>query len=167
MIRNISIIGAGLMGHGIALTFARAGLRVDVHDPLDETRRTLLHRVTASMNMLGCDESEIDATRKRIAIHGNMRDAVAKADLVIEAAPEKLELKRSIFSTIESSVREDCILASNTSVLPITAIMDGLNRPERALGTHWWNPPHMIPLVEVIRTQSTSRDVVERTMAIL
>ena len=81
--------------------------------------------------------------------------AVRKADVVFEAAPEKMDLKRQIFAEIEAHAPETAILASNTSVMPITEIMRDLRLKNRALGTHWWNPPHIIPLVEVIRTEWT------------
>ena len=82
--------------------------------------------------------------------------AVREADYVVEAVLEDLPLKQKLFAEIEKHVRPDTILASNTSVIPITKIMQGLKRRERALGTHWWNPPFLVPLVEVIETQWTS-----------
>ena len=85
----------------------------------------------------------------------DLADAVRDADYVVEAVSEDLALKQKLFGEIERHVRADTILASNTSVIPITAIMQGLSRRERALGTHWWNPPFLIPLVEVIETQWT------------
>lgn len=167
MIQKIAIIGAGLMGHGIALTFARAGLSVHVHDPISESLEQLTGRVSASMAALGCDSAEIETALKRITPHTAIAKAVGDADFVIEAAPEKLELKRSIFAEIEAVTAESCILASNTSVLPITQIMADLRHRERALGTHWWNPPHIIPLVEVIRTEWTSDAAVDETISLL
>lgn len=167
MIANISIIGAGLMGHGIALTFARAGHSVRVQDPMVESLDQLPERISASMAALGCDANEIATALTRVSTHTGLDAALQDADLVIEAAPEKLELKQSLFVDIERLVSEDCILASNTSVLPITQIMSKVKRPERAVGTHWWNPPHFIPLVEVIRTPWTSEATMDATMTVL
>ncbi len=93
--------------------------------------------------------------------------AVGDADVVFEAAPEKMELKKAIFAEVEADAPTEAILASNTSVMPITEIMGGLEHRERALGTHWWNPPHMIPLVEVVRTEWTTDGVVETMMDLL
>ena len=90
--------------------------------------------------------------------------AVRDADYVVEAVLEDLALKQKLFGEIEKHVRPDTILASNTSVIPITGIMQGLTRRERALGTHWWNPPFLVPLVEVIETQWTSPEAVAFTM---
>ncbi len=92
--------------------------------------------------------------------------AVRDADYVVEAALEDLALKQKLFGEIEQHVRPDTILASNTSVIPITSIMQGLSRRERALGTHWWNPPYLVPLVEVIGTQWTSQQAIDFTMAL-
>src|SRR5205823_4496562 len=83
---------------------------------------------------------------------------------VVEAVTEDLPLKQALFAKIERYVRDDTILASNTSVIPITAIMGGLEHRERALGTHWWNPPFLVPLVEVIGTQWTSRQAIDQTV---
>ena len=94
----------------------------------------------------------------------DLAEAVRDADYVVEAILEDLPLKQKLFAEIERHVRPDTILASNTSVIPITAIMQGLARRERALGTHWWNPPFLVPLVEVIETQWTSPEVVAWTM---
>jgi 3-hydroxybutyryl-CoA dehydrogenase len=95
-----------------------------------------------------------------------LADAVREADFIAEAALEDLPLKQKLFSEIESIASDDAIFASNTSVIPITQIMGELRNRSRALGTHWWNPPFLVPLVEVIGTEWTSADVIERTMAL-
>lgn len=163
----MAVIGAGLMGHSIALSFARAGNRVRVFDPAAESLARLPERVRSSLLGLGAAEAEIAAVLSNIETAGSISDCVAGATLVTEAAPEKLELKRALFAEVEAGAPADCILASNTSVIPITRIMTGLKDPSRALGTHWWNPGHLIPLVEVIRTEWTSEDAVQRTDALL
>jgi 3-hydroxybutyryl-CoA dehydrogenase len=89
---------------------------------------------------------------------------VRDVDYVVEAVSEDLPLKQKLFAEIETHVRQDTILASNTSVIPITDIMRGLRRRERALGTHWWNPPYLVPLVEVIGTEWTSPAAIDWTM---
>lgn len=167
MIATVGVVGAGLMGHGIALVFARAGLTVRVHDPAPRALDGLKDRVAASMEAIGCGRAAIDEALDRIAACPGLADAVADAGLVVEAVPEKLDLKRSVFLEMEAAAPEGCILASNTSVLPITGIAAGLASRERIVGTHWWNPPHMVPLVEVVRTEWTSEAAVEATMAVL
>jgi len=92
---------------------------------------------------------------------------VSDADLVIEAISEKLELKQQLFADIEKLARQDCIFASNTSVIPITAITEKLENKSRMIGTHWWNPPYLIPLVEVVQTVQTAAEVIDAVMMLL
>ncbi|MFW2543732.1 3-hydroxyacyl-CoA dehydrogenase family protein [Primorskyibacter sp. 2E107] len=165
--QQIAVIGAGLMGHGIALTLARAGQYVAVSDPVPEALAALPDRVRDSLTLMGADDAEIARVLKRIELMDSLRGAVRQAAFVFEAAPEKLALKQAIFAEAEVHAPEDCILASNTSVMPITQIMSGLRRRHRALGTHWWNPPHLIPLVEVIRTEWTDDAAMDAMMTLL
>ncbi|MBA4207178.1 MAG: 3-hydroxyacyl-CoA dehydrogenase [Polymorphum sp.] len=156
-----AVLGAGLMGHGIALTLARAGHRVALTDPSAEALASAHQRIAASLILMGEGEARIAQILKQVGLTGTVAEAVTGADFVFEAAPEKLPLKQALFAEAEAHAPESAILASNTSVMPITQIMVKLNRRERALGTHWWNPPHMIPLVEVIRTPWTSPDAMD------
>ncbi len=157
---KITVIGAGLMGHGIAQVFALAGHDVTIYDSFEKTLATAKDRILANLKDLGDDESAVD----RVTPQGDLAEAVRDADYVVEAALEDLALKQKIFADVEKHVRPDTILASNTSVIPITSIMQGLQKRERALGTHWWNPPFLVPLVEVIETQWTSPATVDFTM---
>ncbi len=164
---RVAVIGGGLMGHGIALTFARAGHDVAVVEPVDEMRHSLADRVRESLTLLGAETDEISAAVGRIETHKAVPDAVNAADYVFEAAPEKLDLKQAIFAEIEAYAPADAILASNTSVIQISKIMGGLATRHRALGTHWWNPPHMIPLVEVVKTEWTDPSCADAVHALL
>ncbi len=164
---KIAVIGGGLMGHGIALTFARDGHDVAVTDPDPEMLATLHDRVSISMRLLGASEAEISTTLAKIEIANDIAAAMQNSAFVFEAAPEKLELKRKIFGEVERHAAADAVLASNTSVIRITRIMSGLEGRHRALGTHWWNPPHMIPLVEVVRTEWTERAVAQSMLDLL
>lgn len=159
----IAIIGGGLMGHGIAQVFARAGHAVRVHDPSAQILATLQQRIRRNLSDLGQQVSDAD----RVTGHDSLAAAVAGAAVVFEAGPEDLALKQQIFASIEAIALPHAILASNTSVIPITQIMSGLQRGERALGTHWWNPPYLVPLVEVIRTPATSAAAVSEMTALL
>ena len=154
------------MGHGIALVLARAGHAVAVSDPDDAARAALPGRIRESLTLMGA-EADIDAVLSRVRAAPTLEDAVGTAAFVFEAAPEKLALKQAIFAEVEAHAPPDAILASNTSVMPITRIMGGLDRRGRALGTHWWNPPHLIPLVEVIRTEWTEAGAVDATIDLL
>lgn len=165
--RTIAVIGAGLMGHGIALTFARAGHAVSITDPFAAARESVKERIASSLGLVGASSAEIATYLQLVTVRENTAQAVAGAEIVFEAAPEKLALKQQIFAEIEAHASETCILASNTSVMPITKIMADLRLKNRALGTHWWNPPHMIPLVEVIKTEWTEADVASEMMSVL
>jgi 3-hydroxybutyryl-CoA dehydrogenase len=157
---RIAVIGAGLMGHGIAQVFALAGHKVTITDTFAKNLETVKTRISANLKDLGDDPSAVD----RVTPQADLAVAVRDADYVVEAVLEDLPLKQKLFAEIERHVRADAILASNTSVIPITAIMQGLSRRERAVGTHWWNPPFLVPLVEVIETQWTSPQTVGFTM---
>ena len=169
MERNLqtAVIGAGLMGHGIALTLARSGQYVAITDPSEETLNSTPQRISDSLKLLGASEAEIAKALKKIELCSSVRGAVKDAAFVFEAAPEKLPLKRAIFAEVEEHAPETAVLASNTSVIQITKIMEDLKGRHRALGTHWWNPPHMIPLVEVIKTEWTDDNVATSMMDLL
>ena len=164
---KITVIGAGLMGHGIALVFARHGHEVTVQDPDENALASLHERVQQSLLDLQVPSDEIPAILEGIASQKDLANAVSEAEFLFEAAPENLALKQSLFVEIERAAPGYCVLASNTSVIPITQIMRDLREPERAVGTHWWNPPHLIPLVEIIRTQWTGDSVIESTFDLL
>jgi len=157
---RIAVIGVGLMGHGIAQVFALAGHDVTVYDSVPENLDSAKTRILTNLNDLGDDSSAVE----RVTPHGELANAVRDADYVVEAVLEDLSLKQKLFAEIEPHVRPDTILASNTSVIPITQIMGGLQRRERALGTHWWNPPYLVPLVEVIGTQWTAQAAIDWTI---
>jgi 3-hydroxybutyryl-CoA dehydrogenase len=159
---RIAVVGAGLMGHGIAQVFAVAGHDVTVYDSVETNLKTARDRIAANLRDLGEDVTAYE----RVRANGDLAEAVREADYVVEAAPEDLGLKQQLFAEIERHVRIDTILASNTSVIPITQIMGGLEHRERALGTHWWNPPYLVPLVEVIGTEWTSQAVIDFTMTL-
>jgi 3-hydroxybutyryl-CoA dehydrogenase len=157
---RIAVVGAGLMGHGIAQVFALAGHEVTITDSHKQSLDSAKQRISANLRDLGDDERAVE----RVRPVGDLATCVRDADFVVEAVLEDMPLKQKIFAEIERHVRPDTILASNTSVMPITEIMQGLSRRERALGTHWWNPPFLVPLVEVIGTQWTSPEVIDFTM---
>jgi 3-hydroxybutyryl-CoA dehydrogenase len=157
---RIAVIGAGLMGHGIAQVFALAGHDVTITDAHRATLDSALSRISANLRDLGDDETAVS----RVRPVPDMAECVRDADYVVEAILEDMPLKQKTFAEIEKHVRTDTILASNTSVMPITEIMQGLQHRERSLGTHWWNPPFLVPLVEVIGTRWTSQAAIDFAM---
>jgi 3-hydroxybutyryl-CoA dehydrogenase len=149
---RIGIVGGGLMGHGIAQVFAVAGHLVSVYDASPEARQTLSRRIETNLAELGEDI----AAAMRVEATETLADAVGEADIVIEAAPEKLTLKQDIFAELERLAPRATLLASNTSVIPISKIAARVKTRDRVLGTHWWVPPYLVPLVEVIQAEGTS-----------
>jgi 3-hydroxybutyryl-CoA dehydrogenase len=161
--QKIGVVGGGLMGHGIAYLFAASGHHVNVFEPFPGVRASLPQRLRAIVELLGDDPRLLT----RIAAHDSLASAVQGADWIFEAAPEKLPLKQEIFAAIEKLVAPTTVLASNSSAIPSTEIGRHLAHRERMVGTHFWNPPHLVPLVEVIQNGRTSGEVVERTMQLL
>ena len=160
---RIAVIGGGLMGTGIAQIFAAAGHPVSLFEPDAGVRATVRSRAADNLRLVGEDT----AAAERIEVTGDLTAAVGIADYVTEAAPERLELKRSIFADLVKLAPRAAILASNTSVIPITRIAEGLDTADRIVGTHWWNPPYLVPLVEVVQAERTSDATIAATMALL
>ncbi|AVR87119.1 3-hydroxyacyl-CoA dehydrogenase family protein [Thauera aromatica] len=160
---HVAIIGAGLMGHGIAQVFAVHGHAVRIHDASAQALAGVHRRVRDNLVDLGQDPSAAAG----IELCAVLADAVCDADVVFEAGPENLQLKQQLFAEIETFAPRTALLASNTSVIPISRIMGGLRHRDRALGTHWWNPPYLVPLVEVIQTADTSAESMQRMTELL
>ncbi len=159
---KVAIIGAGLMGHGIAQVFALGHHDVAITDTSASARELALARIRANLAALDQDASAV----ARIQVCPTLEAAVADADLVVEAIAEDLALKQALFARVEPLVRPDTVLATNTSVIRVTPIMSGLAHRERALATHWWNPPFLVPLVEIIGSEWTEPAVIEAMMAL-
>jgi 3-hydroxybutyryl-CoA dehydrogenase len=142
------VAGAGLMGRNIAGVLARAGYEVTLYD---------------------IDRSAVESAADGVgvAVADTIADLADGADLVIEAVVENLAVKQDLFADLDRRADPDALLATNTSVLPVTAIAARTGRPGRVVGTHWWNPPHLIPIVEVVRGGSTTDETMDRTVALL
>jgi 3-hydroxybutyryl-CoA dehydrogenase len=170
-LESIAVIGAGLMGQGIAQIFASQGYRVSLLDVSEEILVKAIENIRANLNTMA--QSGIGSTEdikpaiKRIRVTLELEEAANDAQFVIEAVPEKLDLKQKLFQELDSMSPSDCILATNTSVISITEIAAKASKKDRILGTHFWNPPYLIPLVEVIKGQETSPQVVDLTVDLL
>jgi 3-hydroxybutyryl-CoA dehydrogenase len=158
---RIAVVGGGLMGHGIAQVFACAGHEVAITDPDPAALASVHERARANLERIGLDPASADA----IELHDELEDALAGADFVTEAVSENLELKQDLFARMSRVT--DAILATNTSVISVGEIAADAERPERVVGTHWWNPPYLIPLVEVVQAKRTSDETVARTIELL
>ncbi len=161
--QKIAIIGAGLMGHGLALVFASGGHRVSITDPFPKVLDTVKTRIASTLRSLGGDEAALDLVQ---TVPG-LRSTVADAEIVIEAVLERLPVKQAVFAELERHAPPEALLTSNTSVIPIGQIAAKLQSKHRVLGTHWWNPPYLVPLVEVIQAEETSLDSITRMIVLL
>ncbi len=159
----ITVIGAGLMGHGIAYVMAAAGHAVRVFDRSNKALESLPSRLARIADLSG-DGPEAGA---RISAHQDLATTAADAEIVIEVAIEKLEVKQFTFAELEAVIAPQAVIASNTSAIPITSIAEKAFHPERVVGAHFWNPPHLVTLVEVVQAEQASIDTVRRMMTLL
>jgi 3-hydroxybutyryl-CoA dehydrogenase len=162
----VAVLGAGTMGHGIAQVCAAAGHETRLFDIEPEALARAIGRISANLER-GVELGKVEADEKRAALSrlrgsSDFDDAVSGVDLVIEAAPERLELKQTILTRASEKIAPDALLASNTSSLSITALAGPLTGPERVVGLHFFNPVHIMSLVEIVRGDRTSERVVER-----
>lgn len=162
----LAVLGAGTMGHGIAQIAALAGYDVRLTDVSEEALESAIGRVRAQLDKgveLGKVEPQVrDAALGRLRATSDAAEAVAGAEIVVEAVPEVLELKREILASAAEIVKPDALLATNTSSLSITAIAEAVPGQERVVGMHFFNPVHIMALVEIVRGDRTAPDAVER-----
>ena len=167
----VAVLGLGTMGHGIAQVFASAGHAVHCFDEETSVRTTLKDRVRK--NLLAFVEAdlmrrdEIDPVLARLTIHESEEETVRGAQFITEAIKEELALKQELFQRLEQWIVPDAILVSNSSTFPISQSGKGMQQPQRALVTHWFNPPHLVPLVEVVPGPATLEDVTRTTMSLM
>ena len=160
-IKKAAILGTGTMGPGMGAVLARAGLSVALYDINPEALEKA--KGTAGIAAGVLERLEVPDKGGELRYEGDLAAAVSDADIVIEAVPEKLELKQEVLAELEKLIRDDTIIASNTSGIPITKIADGLAHPERVVGWHWSNPPQLIPMNEIIVGEKTSPEVTAAT----
>ena len=169
MIRSVAIVGAGTLGNGIAQVCAQGGLDVRLIDPVAAALSKAEDNMVRNIQKLidnGLLTASVTDVMERVIFSEDL-DAAAAVDLVIEAIPEKFQLKQQLFQKLEQLCKPQAILASNTSGIPITQIANTIQTSERVIGTHFYMPAHLIPLVEVIQTEHTSEPVIEETMNFL
>jgi 3-hydroxybutyryl-CoA dehydrogenase len=168
---NIAIIGAGLMGVGIAQVFAVKGHCVTLMDVQEENLEQAPDRIRSTLALMSRNglgsEKEIDSALRRLRRTTKLGEAAKDADFVIEAVFENVELKQQTFRELDSICRGDTILATNTSVISVTEIAARSGRRQRIVGTHFWNPPYLIPLVEVVRGEETSESTMNAAFELL
>ena len=169
-VQRIAVIGAGTMGHGIAYVASAAGFAVRLTDADEATLRSGIRRISDAFDKaIERGKATVEtrqAALERLSTSATVRDAATDVDLVIEAVPERLELKQKIFKELERVVARDTVLASNTSSLSITRIAEVLLHPERVVGLHFFNPVPVMKLLEIVRGERTSDSVVEMARAL-
>jgi 3-hydroxyacyl-CoA dehydrogenase len=163
--QTIGVLGAGLMGHGLAQVFAVKGCDVTLYDRDENILADSLNRIRANLEVfvrLGIvDGDDVEPSLNRIRTVDSLAEMCLDRTFIVEAVSENLSIKRKVFAEMEQLVPADTILASNTSAIRISSIAEGLQYPQRVLGTHFWNPPHVVPCVEVIKADLTADDVFE------
>ncbi|KZM49104.1 5-formyl-3-hydroxy-2-methylpyridine 4-carboxylate 5-dehydrogenase [Labrenzia sp. OB1] len=161
MIKRVAIIGLGTMGPGMAARLARGGVEVVAHDIAPkaiERARSMLVAAEGVLDNLGISPSGNNGS---VRFTDKVEDAVAGVDLVIENVPEKEEIKADVYRKIDDLIAQNTIVASDTSGIPITKLQTHISNPARMVGMHWSNPPHIIPMIEVIGGQQTAPETVQ------
>ncbi len=171
MMKSISIIGAGTMGQGIAQVYAQAGYPVSLYDLNDSLLSRAAKQIDANLSLCVSEgliaEDDKLQCMNLITYTDTLSDAVRNADFITEAIPEVIQLKQGLFSTLESLVDDRTIIASNTSSLPFRELIQATRHPERFIMTHFFNPAHLVPLVEVVGSETTSPSVMETTLLLM
>ena len=171
MFQKIAVIGSGVMGHGIAQVYALAGFDVFLYDLKQELLTKAIDSIEKSMSQLIAEnaltEGEKQAALERISLTTDLQAAVAQADVITEAVPEVIEVKWELFAKLEEYARPDAVIASNTSTFSLSRLIEKASSPERFLITHFFNPAQHVPLVEIIRHEKTSEQMVQRVMKLM
>ena len=166
-IKNITVLGSGVMGHGIAQVSATAGYNVVLREIKQEFLDKAMEKIHWSLDKLVTKEKiskeEGDAIFSRIMPIVDLNDAVKDAELVIEVVPEIMDLKKQVYAELDKAAKPEVIFASNTSTLPITEIANTTSRPDKFIGIHFFNPPQLMKLVEVIPGEKTAPEITELT----
>jgi len=165
--QKVAVIGLGTMGPGMVATLARAGLTVAATDLSAEQRDKAPAAIAAASDVLDALDMPTQSAEPAVRIAGDLADCVAGAELVIENVPERLELKTDVLGAVAALVEESCLIASDTSGIPISKLQAGLPAPGRVVGMHWSNPPHIIPIIEVVAGKQTSPETVTRMVEIV
>jgi len=164
---HVALLGAGMVGYGLALHFAKAGYQVSLYSRTQQTLDKAIENIRTNLPALlqgqAGIEGEMEKIISRIKTTRNMDEAVAEAQIVIESVAEDLKVKQDLFKELDQMCSRDVILATNTSVISITAIASKAKNRDRIVGTHFWFPPYLIPLVEVVKGKDTSDETMEIT----
>ncbi|MCY9138179.1 3-hydroxyacyl-CoA dehydrogenase family protein [Peribacillus frigoritolerans] len=171
MIKKIAIIGSGVMGSGIAQSFAVSGYYVTINDIKEELLYHAQNRISENLSLLmeegALTDREKQGALANITYSVDLEGAVRDADFIIEAIPEVIELKLNLYQQLEEIIKPDAIVASNTSTFPISQLMEKASFEERMVITHFFNPGHLVPLVEIVQHDETKPEIVKTTMDLM
>lgn len=171
MIRNIAIIGSGVMGSSIAQSFAVSGYAVTLNDINEELLQKAKKRILENLSLIveeaGIDEQQKQRALANIDYKADLEEAVREADFIIEAIPEVIDWKWELYQKLERMMKADAIVASNTSTFPISRLVEKASFADRMMITHFFNPGHLVPLVELVKHDQTKATVVEETMELI
>ncbi|MEK4066182.1 3-hydroxyacyl-CoA dehydrogenase family protein [Peribacillus sp. FSL R5-0717] len=171
MINKIAIIGSGVMGSGIAQSFAVSGYFVTINDIKEELLYHAQNRISENLSLLmeegALTDREKQGALANITYSVDLEGAVRDADFIIEAIPEVIELKLNLYQQLEEIIKPDAIVASNTSTFPISQLMEKASFAERMVITHFFNPGHLVPLVEIVQHDETKPEIVKTTMDLM
>ena len=165
--QNMTVLGAGIMGHGAAQLFAQAGYNVRIQARRETSLETAREMITNSLKIMVEKEmltqEKMDQTLANIKYTTDLHEAIENTDFILESIPEKLELKLDTYEIIESVVSEKTIIASNTSTFPLKELTQRAKHPERFVITHFFNPPQLVPIVEIAKFEKTDENIVQKT----
>jgi len=170
-IKNIAVVGSGIMGHGIGQTFALGGYEVTLNDTSEALLNKAVQQIRSNLSafvQFGMTTPEgAKEALSRIKTNRNLKEAAGESDFVVEALPEVMDLKKRLFQELDEYCPSHTIFASNTSGLSLTEMASGIKRRDRAIIAHWWNPPHIIPAVEIVKGRYTSDQTVDLVYQLL
>jgi 3-hydroxybutyryl-CoA dehydrogenase len=170
-IKNIAVLGSGIMGHGIGQTFALGGYEVILNDISEELLEKAIQRIRSNLNtFIEFGITTPDSAKEallRIKTNKNLKESVKESDFIVEALPEVMDLKKDVFKALDEYCLPHAIIASNTSGLSLTEMASEIKRQDQVVIAHWWNPPHIIPVVEIVRGQYTSDQTVNLVYQLL
>ncbi|WKA59963.1 3-hydroxyacyl-CoA dehydrogenase family protein [Planococcus shenhongbingii] len=164
---NITVLGAGVMGHGVAQLFATAGINVHIQarreSSLEKARELMTNNLKVMVEKEMLSTSDMEQALARVTYTTNLLEAVQNADFILESIPEVLEQKQNIYEIIESVISDKTIISSNTSTFPLKELTQRTKHPERFIITHFFNPPQLVPIVEIVKFDKTDENIVNKT----
>ena len=170
-VNKVAVIGTGTMGPGISQVLAQNGITVRIFDIKPEQLENAAQAIDRNLGLFAAEgivpQGDIEAIKGRITTTGDLAEAVEGADLVLEAVPEVPDIKNKVMADLDKLAAPETILASNTSGLSITSLAKATGRPEKVVGMHWWNPPIIIPVIEIIKGEKTDQATVDAVDALI